>query len=128
MSQKERISAAYDITRNATGTDAEVIRKVEALVYVMADKFLEKAEMEQLKKEIKMTALGKMLYDDGLKDGEKLGEVRGEARGEARGEQKGLIEVYQEFGKTREETVKRFMLKFQTSRQEAEEKVKEYWK
>ena len=75
-----------------------------------------------------MTALGKMLYDDGLKDGEKLGEVRGEARGEARGEQKGLIEVYQEFGKTREETVKRFMLKFQTSRQEAEEKVKEYWK
>ena len=128
MSQKERISAAYDITRNATGTDAEVIRKVEALVYVMADKFLEKAEMEQLKKEIKMTALGKMLYDDGVKDGEKLGEVRGEARGEARGEQKGLIEVYQEFGKTREETVKRFMLKFQTSRQEAEEKVKEYWK
>ena len=79
MSQKERISAAYDITRNATGTDAEVIRKVEALVYVMADKFLEKAEMEQLKKEIKMTALGKMLYDDGVKDGEKLGEARGKA-------------------------------------------------
>ena len=116
MSQKERISAAYDITRNATGTDAEVIRKVEALVYVMADKFLEKAEMEQLKKEIKMTALGKMLYDDGARDGE------------ARGEQKSLIEIYQEDGKTREETVKRFMLKFQTSRQEAEEKVKEYWK
>ena len=60
MSQKERISAAYDITRNATGTDAEVIRKVEALVYVMADKFLEKAEMEQLKKEIKMTADGEL--------------------------------------------------------------------
>ena len=90
----------------------------------MADKFLEKAEMEQLKKEIKMTALGKMLYDDGVKDGEKLGE----ARGEARGKQKSLIEVYQEDGKTREETVKRFMLKFQKSRQEAEEKVKEYWK
>ena len=69
MSQKERISAAYDITRNATGTDAEVIRKVEALVYVMADKFLEKAEMEQLKKEIKMTALGKMLYDEGKAEG-----------------------------------------------------------
>ena len=91
MSQKERISAAYDITRNATGTDAEVIRKVEALVYVMADKFLEKAEMEQLKKEIRMTTLGKMLYDDGVKDGEKLGEARGEARGEKRGESKVMI-------------------------------------
>ena len=84
MSQKERISAAYDITRNATGTDAEVLRKVEALVYVMADKFLEKAEMEQLKKEIKMTALGKMLYDDGVKDGEKLGEARGKAEEKAK--------------------------------------------
>ena len=84
MSQKERISAACDITRNATGTDAEVIRKVEALVYVMADKFLEKAEMEQLKKEIKMKALGKMLYEDGVKDGEKLGEARGKAEEKAK--------------------------------------------
>ncbi|MBQ8559681.1 MAG: hypothetical protein IJ439_06860 [Tyzzerella sp.] len=65
MSQKERVSAAYDITRKATGVDAEVIRKVEAVIYIMADKFLDSAEMEQLKKEIKMTRLGKMLYDDG---------------------------------------------------------------
>ena len=33
----------------------------------MADKFFDSAEMEQLKK-IKMTRLGKMLYDDGSKD------------------------------------------------------------
>ena len=38
-----------------------------------------------------MTALGKMLYDDGVKDGEKLGEARGEARGEKRGETKVMI-------------------------------------
>ena len=31
----------------------------------MADKFLDSKEMEQLKEEIKMTRLGKMLYDDG---------------------------------------------------------------
>ena len=75
MSQKERISAAYDITRKATNVDAEVIRKVEAVVYIMADKFLDSAEMEQLKEEIKMTRLGKMLYDDG--------EVMGLKRGQA---------------------------------------------
>lgn len=68
MSHKERVTAAYDITRKAIGVDAEVIRKVEAVIYVMADKFLDVAEMEQLKKEIKMTRLGKMLYDDGSKD------------------------------------------------------------
>lgn len=69
MSQKERVSAAYDITRRATEMDAEIIRKVEAVIYIMADKFLDSKEMEQLKEEIKMTRLGKMLYDDGAKNG-----------------------------------------------------------
>ena len=71
MSQKERISTSYDITRRATIKDAEVIRKVEAVIYIMADKFLDSAEMEQLKEEIKMTKLGKMLYDDGKIEGQK---------------------------------------------------------
>ena len=31
----------------------------------MADKFLDSKEMEELKEEIKMTRLGKMLYHDG---------------------------------------------------------------
>lgn len=71
MSQKERVSAAYDITRKATEMDAEIIRKVEAVIYIMADKFLDSKEMEQLKEEIKMTRLGKMLYDDGAQNGAK---------------------------------------------------------
>ena len=65
LSQKERVLAAYEITRKATDVDAEIIRKVEAVIYIMADKFLDSKEMEQLKEEIKMTRLGKMLYDDG---------------------------------------------------------------
>ena len=51
--------------------DAEIIRKVEAVIYIMADKFLDSKEMEQLKEEIKMTRLGKMLYDDGAQNGAK---------------------------------------------------------
>lgn len=65
LSQKERVLAAYEITRKATDVDAEIIRKVEAVIYIMADKFLDSKEMEQLKEEVKMTRLGKMLYDDG---------------------------------------------------------------
>ena len=72
------------------------------------------------------------IYQNGIKvgeaRGEARGEVRGEVRGEARGEQKGLVEVYQEFGKSREETIERFAVKFQVNREEAEEKVNEYWK
>lgn len=44
------------------------------------------------------------------------------------GEEKSLVEIYQEFGKTKEETIERFMVKFEVGREEAEEKVKEYWK
>lgn len=72
MSQKERVLAAYDITRKATEVDAEVIQKVEAVIYIMADKFLDSKEMEQLKEEIKMTRLGRMLYDDGAQSGAKM--------------------------------------------------------
>lgn len=50
------------------------------MVYVMADKFLDSVEMEQLKEEIKMTRLGKMLYDDGRQAGERIGEERGESK------------------------------------------------
>ena len=42
----------------------------------MTDKFLDSVEMEQLKKEIKMTRLGKMLYDDGRAEGESIGESK----------------------------------------------------
>ena len=71
MSQKERITAAYGITGKTTGVDAEVLRKVEAVVYIMAEKFLETAEMEQLRREIAMTKLGQMIYDDGRQEGDK---------------------------------------------------------
>lgn len=46
LTQKERVLAAYGITRKAIGIDAEIIRKVEAVIYIMADKFLDSAEME----------------------------------------------------------------------------------
>ena len=91
MSQKERVSAAYGITRKAAGVDAEVIRKVEAVIYIMADKFLDSVEMEQLKKEIKMTRLGKMLYDDGKAEGKAEGIAKGKAEGEKLGEEKVII-------------------------------------
>lgn len=36
--------------------------------------------MEQLKEEIKLTRLGRMLYDDGKVEGERIGEERGESK------------------------------------------------
>lgn len=87
MTQKERIMAAYDITRRATGVGVDVIQKVEAVIYIMADKFLESKEMISLKEEIKMTRLGQMLFYDGVAEGE----VRGREEGRAEGERSLLI-------------------------------------
>lgn len=80
MSQKERIVAAYEITRVAVSVDSDIIRKVEAVLYIMADKFLDSVEMEQLKEEIKMTRLGQMLYSDGFTEGRVQGEACGEMK------------------------------------------------
>jgi len=78
MSQKDRITAAYDITRHAQGIDKGIVRKVEAVIYVMADKFLETAEMKQLKEELKLTKLGQILYEEWRAEGIATGRIAGE--------------------------------------------------
>jgi len=51
-----------------------------------------------------------------------------ESRGIEKGERKSLVETYQEFGKSKEDTIEKLMDKFQMSREEAEENVKKYWR
>lgn len=70
----ERIEAAFTIIQNTVTISEEDKRKIEAMVYTMADKFLNREDMEKIKEEIKMTKLGAMLYNDGVKDGIKDGE------------------------------------------------------
>ena len=64
MSQIERAKAAYMITTTATTIDAEIIRKVQAVIYAMADKFLESDDLSELRKVVSMTRLGRMIADD----------------------------------------------------------------
>jgi len=71
MSQMDRIKSAFSITRNVVTVDEADLRKIEAMVYAMADKFLENEDLEKIKGEIKMTRLGAMLYEDGIERGEK---------------------------------------------------------
>lgn len=48
----------------------------------MADKFLDRADMEEIKEEIKMTRLGQMLVKEALEEGREQGMARGRERGE----------------------------------------------
>ena len=47
-------------------TDAS---KIEAMLYAMADKFLDAVDLEKLKEEIAMTRLGQMIWEDGREEG-----------------------------------------------------------
>lgn len=75
MSQKERIQAAFSIMRKITSVDSNEIRKMEAMIYTMADKFLDKMSMEEIVEDISMTKLGTMLVNKGIEQGEKRKEL-----------------------------------------------------
>lgn len=85
----------------------------------MADKFLENAELEELKEEIKMTRLGQMLINDGIEQGVAQGVTVGI---------KALVDTCQELKVLKEDTVERIMKGFDLSREEAEQNVEKYWK
>lgn len=57
MPQKERFLEAYRITQSATDMKKTEKEKIETGIYVMAEKFLEEKELEQLKKELRMEGL-----------------------------------------------------------------------
>ena len=67
--QKERIAEAFRIMEKTKDISEEDIRKLEAVIYAMADKFLEKIDMEQIRRDVKLTTLGRMLFEDGWNEG-----------------------------------------------------------
>ena len=68
MSQKDRVTEALKITRLARDSIVEA-DKIEAVVYAMAEKFLDSVTLEQLKEAVGMTRLGQMMYNDGIEKG-----------------------------------------------------------
>lgn len=69
LSQKERFLQAFSLTENKKDIPSEDLQKIEAMIYTMADKFLENDDFEHVKEGIRMTRLGQMLFNDGFNDG-----------------------------------------------------------
>lgn len=81
MKIKDRILRGIDYIKNEEGKLPNVeIRKMQAVLYAFANKFLKAEELEQIKEAIAMTKLGEMLFDDGVKAGEKRGVKLGEEK------------------------------------------------
>ena len=69
----DRVKAAFEIIRKVKGVRAEDVAKLEAVLYVMADKFLKQEEMEKIKEEIGMMKLSQVLFDMGKEEGKSEG-------------------------------------------------------
>lgn len=55
------------------------------MLYALANKLLNEADLEKIKEEMKMTKLGEMLRADFIEEGREEGRVEGRAEGELRG-------------------------------------------
>lgn len=58
MALKDRVKAAYQITQEVETIDRQEIDRIETVLYVMADKFFDAAEMDELMEVFGMTRLG----------------------------------------------------------------------
>ena len=55
----------------------EEAKKMEAMLYALANKLLSRADLEKIKEEVKMTILGQMLRDDFIEEGRIEGRQKG---------------------------------------------------
>ena len=65
MPQKVRIQAALALIKNSGFLSKEDANTLEAVLYVLAAKFLEPSELEEIKEVMRMTLLGEMLVEEG---------------------------------------------------------------
>ena len=75
--RKDTIKTAILLAKQDTRVTAE---KTVAILYTLADKFLQGNDLEEIKEVVAMTRLGQMIYDDGLKAGEEKGRKEENAR------------------------------------------------
>ena len=88
--QKERIQKGIRVLKETEDIFSRTeISKMEAILYVFAAKFLDRAELESIKEEMAMTILGQMIWDDAMEKGIEKGRAAGRAEGEQIGREAG---------------------------------------
>ncbi|MEE1314552.1 MAG: hypothetical protein UHS49_02140 [Faecalimonas sp.] len=84
LSQKERIQQAFALLREITEhpeeteMDTEEIGKVEAVIYTMAEKFLETVDLDEVMEGLSMTRIGRRLVESGRMEGRIEGVMSGQ--------------------------------------------------
>ena len=78
MQMKEKIRTAIILAKGGADLTAE---KTTAMLYTLADKFLDNADLDEIKEVVVMTRIGQMLLDEGIERGIERGMERGMEQG-----------------------------------------------
>lgn len=78
MQMKDKIREAIILAKRNTDLTAE---KTTAMLYTLADKFLDNADLDEIKEVVAMTRIGQMLLDEGMERGMECGMERGMEQG-----------------------------------------------
>ena len=129
--QKERIQKGIRVLKETEDIFSRTeISKMEAILYVFAAKFLDRAELESIKEEMAMTILGQMIWDDAMEKGRAAGRAEGEQIGREAGERigrdqgiEGAVELLREAGMEDAVILKKIMAKYHLPSETAEKYV-----
>lgn len=70
-SQKERFHRGFVVMHEIKGHLPIDKDKIEAVMYAMAEKFLDEMDLEEIKEDLKMWKIGKILMDEGKNEATK---------------------------------------------------------
>lgn len=124
--QKERIILANRlITESGMLSESDMVR-MQAVLYTLANKFLSKDDLNQVKEALFMTPLGQMLVNDGIEKGMEMGMEKGIKKGIEKGAS-ALISACQEVGLTYDSTRKKLIEKLEVDASTASRYMEEFW-
>lgn len=115
LSIRERVKKGMEAIRRLIDIDEEEKVRMQSILYALAVKLPDREELEEVKEDLFMTVLGKMLMEEGI------------SRGISQGISQGIVTILQEFGFSKEDTCRKIMEKCHLSREEAGEEVEKYW-
>ena len=79
-SEKERKDIILESLKLSKAEKSITAEKTMAMLYTLADKFLEGKDLEEVKEAVAMTRIGQMIFDDGVVRGREEGEKTGTER------------------------------------------------
>ena len=99
MAQGERIGRSLVLLEDQRERlGREELIGMQSVLYAFAMKFLEKEELEKIRRILKMTILGQMLTEDARREGEAVGRREGETVGRIQGRAGSVLDLLGEIG------------------------------